>query len=408
MMWGILFWAVVGAYLVPSPDKFSHTVTRGLWGAFRGWANPEYAATKTAKATKAGKGKAGWLANLAAKAGMGKAGRSRAAQGSRWHGMLAGWNAGVTVARQRRTEGKDLWSIGSKFAGRTWGGGESLVVGARRLKDDLAAWYRRQQHAADGPVVQGTVIDDEPEDFIRTDRDPAFTSVSEGGEVHDGPSPYGERPVPLCHRCHERLQTGEAEGISDAVLGLRQIGIGPLDLSGGRTWTCPGCRKTYDATNYPAPSRAGTDLAAEVAEGAPSEGEGAPSNTTTTTTPAFAGDRMNTMSDMSIGELDNLGAMKAEGVDSAGALIAMLGESMAAAKVWGPNFQERWSGTNWGTERIDNAVAMIAEGAEALGSTELMQSGVAELQAAIEEAQGLAEMAAEVKATGDVSSFAEA
>lgn len=430
-MWiSTLIVCAFATWLVVSPDKRSLTASRGLWGAARGWANPEYADTKTAKATKAKAGKS--------KAGKAKARRSGAAQGSRWNGMLAGWNAGVTVARQRRTEGKDLWSIGSRFAGRTWGGGESLVVGARRLRADLGAWYRGRQYAADGPVVQGTVIDDEPETpSARTDRDPA----SEGGEAYDGvrhmtprdsdrydlgvldsdyfgrgvehdidPYGYDKKPprlVTACNRCADKKLAGDVEGLDPEFSreSTKYVFSSRVDFGTGGTWTCPVCGETYDPTTYPRPSKA---LAAMVAGGAPAEGAGAPSNTTNTTTPASAGERMNPMSDMSIGELENLGAMRAEGVDSAGSLIAMLGESIAAAKTWAPGFQDRWAGANWGTERINNAVAMIAEGAEALGTTELMEAGVAELQAALEEAQTLSEMAAEVKATGDVSSFAEA
>ena len=59
-----LSWAIIlglSAYVAAAPDKRTMTASRGMWGAARGWANPEYAATKTAKATKAkaGKSKAG-------------------------------------------------------------------------------------------------------------------------------------------------------------------------------------------------------------------------------------------------------------------------------------------------------------------------------------------------------------
>ncbi|MFD6849752.1 hypothetical protein ACFWC2_31255, partial [Streptomyces diastaticus] len=365
-----------------------------LWGAARGWANPEYADTKTAKATKAKAGKS--------KASKAKAGRSGAAPGSRWGGRLAGWNAGVPVARQRRTEGKDLWSIGSRFAGRTWGGGESLVVGARRLRADLGAWYRGRQYAADGPVVQGTVIDDEPETTTHTERDPA----SEGGEAHDGVrhmSPrdsdrydlgvvhdidfYGydrERPrlVTACNRCADKKLAGDVEGLDPefAREGTKYVFSSRVDFGTGGTWTCPVCGETYDPTTYPRPSK---DLAAMVAAGgAPAEGAGAPSNTTNTTMPAFAGERMNLMSEMSIGELDNIGAVRAE-AEAAGQLIAMLGESIAAAKAWADNLADRWAGADWGTGPLNAAVATVAEGGQALGTTELLEAGVVAFKLAV-------------------------
>lgn len=415
-MWiSTLIVCAFATWLVVSPDKHSLTASRGLWGAARGWANPEYADTKTAAATKAKAGKT--------KAGKGKARRAGAAQGSRWDGMLAGWNAGVTVARQRRSEGKDLWSIGSKFAGRTWGGGESLVVGARRLRADLGAWYRGRQYAADGPVVQGTVIDDEPETPpTRANRDPAFTSVSEGGEVHDSDrydlgvvhdiDPYGydrKRPrlLTACNRCADKKLAGDVEGLDPEFSseGTKYVFSSPVDFgTGGGTWTCPICGETYDPTTYPRPSK---DLAAMAAGGAPAEGAGAPSNTINTTMPAFAGERMNLMSEMSIGELDNIGAVRAE-AEAAGQLIAMLGESIAAAKAWADNLADRWAGADWGTGPLNAAVATVAEGGQALGTTELLEAGVEAIKQAVDEASALADMAAASDASGDVSRFVDA
>lgn len=426
-MWiSTLLVCAFATWLVVSPDKHSLTASRGLWGAARGWANPEYAETKTAKATKAKEGKS--------RAGKAKSGRSGAAQGSRWDGMLAGWNAGVTVARQRRTEGKDLWSIGSRFAGRTWGGGESLVVGARRLRADLGAWYRGRQYAADGPVVQGMVIDDEPETpSAHTDRD----SASKGGEAHDGvryqpvrdsdrydlgvlKSDYFDLGSPFivaCNRCSDKKLAGDVEGLDPAFVRAKTkfyISV-PVDLGPGGTWTCPVCGETYDATTYPRPSEAlaalqaaSKDLAArQAAGGAPAEGAGAPSSTTNTTMPAFAGERMNLMSEMSIGELDNIGAVRAE-AEAAGQLIAMLGESIAAAKAWADNLADRWAGADWGTGPLNAAVATVAEGGQALGTTELLEAGVEAIKQAVDEASALADMAAASDASGDVSRFVEA
>lgn len=402
----VLFWGFA-TWLVVSPDKGSLTASRGFWGAFRGWANPDHAVAKA----KAAEARADESKDGKTKAGKGKAHVSRAAQGSRWHGMLAGWSAGVIVARQRRAAGRDLWSIGSRFAGRTYGGGESLIVGVRRLKTDLAAWYRGRQYAADGPVVQGTVIDNEP-----------MTETRDGVRVEDLASfERGRQPgsfMSVCNRCEARVQAGD-DGVHEFLKHPSNefVSVSPLDLSEGRTFTCPACGETYDASNYPPPpphrpgyrpARGRNDLAADqAAEGAPAEGAGAPSNTTITTTPAFAGERMNLMTEMSIGELDNIGAVRAEAA-AARQLIAMLGESIAAAKAWTDNLSDRWAGADWGTGPLNAAIAMVGEGGQALGTTELLEAGVAAIEKAIEEASSLAEMAAAADANGDVSRFVDA
>ena len=116
---------------------------------------------------------------------------------------------------------------------------------------------------------------------------------------------------------------------------------------------------------------------------------------------------MNLMTEMSIGELDNIGAVRAEAA-AARQLIAMLGESIAAAKAWTDNLSDRWAGADWGTGPLNAAIAMVAEGGQALGTTELLEAGVAAIEKAIEEASSLAEMAAAAEANGDVSRFVDA
>ena len=403
-------WAIIlglSAYVAAAPDRRSLTASRGLWGAFRGWANPQYAAAKTKAAeTKADKGKNG----------KSKARASRAAQGSRWHGMLAGWNAGVTVARQRRSEGRDLWSIGSKFAGRTWGGGESLVVGVRRLRADLGAWYRGRQYAADGPVVQGTVIDDEPDDEpetpTRTNRDPAFTTVSESGEMHDSvrysevvhDSDYYDlgrpRVVQACNRCANKKTAGDVEGLDPALAreDTTFLFSAPLDLTAGRTFTCPVCGETYDATTYPRPSK---DLAAmQAAGGAPAEGAGAPSPTPSTTNQHKEIKTMN----MQLTELTNVNELDME----LEAIEGVLEETMAGlAKVdeWANLLPERWEATDYSTKGLDQAIAGIPESFSIKAETSALLEQIAVARQEIKAAQEFGEMADSVGATGNVAGF---
>ncbi|MFD7078447.1 hypothetical protein ACFV9G_29845, partial [Nocardioides sp. NPDC059952] len=231
------------------------------------------------------------------------------------------------------------------------------------------------------------------------------------GVVHDIDF-YGydrERPrlVTACNRCADKKLAGDVEGLDPefAREGTKYVFSSRVDFGTGGTWTCPVCGETYDPTTYPRPSK---DLAAMVAAGgAPAEGAGAPSNTTNTTMPAFAGERMNLMSEMSIGELDNIGAVRAE-AEAAGQLIAMLGESIAAAKAWADNLADRWAGADWGTGPLNAAVATVAEGGQALGTTELLEAGVEAIKQAVDEASALADMAAASDASGDVSRFVEA
>lgn len=329
----LIFWGLV-TWLVVAPDKMSHTATRGLWGAARGWANPTYAATQ-------------------AKAGRGKAGRSGAAQGSRWAGMLAGWRKGVRVARQKRANGKDVWSRGSYVAGRVWGGTSNLRAGVRRIPSYIAAWRADRAAKKGAPTVQGFVVD-EP---------------AEPAEEAEKASPNGETP--------------DASG--DEPPAASEVVQGEVVTSG-----------TTD------------DLAADqAAGGAPAEGAGAPNNTTNTTEPAFAGGWKNLMSDMPIGELENLGSARAE-MGAADPLAEMLGEAMAAAKAWGTGLPDRWSGAGWGTAAINDAIAMIVEGVDALGTAEPLMAGIDALKKALEEAGSLGEVAAEHQAEGDIGRFVDA
>lgn len=86
-------------YLFVSPDPLSLAVTRGTAGAARGAATGRTPSSKKRKP------------------------RGRA--------LLAGWREGITAARTRREAGRDLWSVGSRGAGRVAGGTASIAKGIR-------------------------------------------------------------------------------------------------------------------------------------------------------------------------------------------------------------------------------------------------------------------------------------
>lgn len=137
MLWGVIFWSAI-VYLVVSPDKTSLAASRGLWGAARGFAKPGHTSSK--------------------------GGRPGATQGprGRFAGLLDGWREGIRVARQRRANGKDLWSRGSYLAGRAWGASESIRAGVRRIPAQAAAWRAERAAKKGAPTVQGEVIDPDP------------------------------------------------------------------------------------------------------------------------------------------------------------------------------------------------------------------------------------------------------
>lgn len=156
MLWGILFWSAI-VYLAVSPDKTSLAASRGFWGAVRGFAKPGRTSSKN--------------------------GRPGAAQGprGRFAGLLDGWREGIRVARQRRANGKDLWSRGSYIAGRAWGASESIRAGVRRIPAQAAA--RRAERAAKkgSPTVQGEVIDPDPMTDEPTTHRPGHTEAGTTG-----------------------------------------------------------------------------------------------------------------------------------------------------------------------------------------------------------------------------------
>ena len=462
MLWGVLFWAAI-TYMVVSPDKTSLAASRGFWGAVRGFAKPGRTSSKN--------------------------GRPGATKGprARFAGLLDGWRDGVRVARQRRANGKDLWSRGTYVAGRVYGGAGSIRAGVRRLKLDLGVWRAKRAAKKGGPTVEGFVVDEQP----TTSEQP---KTSPGGEASDAPAgESAEDPVArprrrrqpfqgmgrrshdwVCLPCFDEIQD-ELQATRPSfrpryLLDARPVLVADLmeDLVDA-DHTCARCDKPF-AELYPAAANnayahhiAGPegnnraycgldfsapafgqlmsladhpecdaccsfcrvrataeattadrdvvqgevvaiaptkDLAADqAAEGAPSEGEGAPS---TTTKPAMAGEE-NTMS-INTTELESLDAVAAE-VERAQQMCAALAETLEATKAWAQGLIDRWGGTNWGTDEIDTGVAEAADAVSTLGDTEPLDMALRSISTAVHNARSLAEVADEVGAKGSIDAF---
>lgn len=350
MLSTLIFWGFV-TWLVVSPDKASLSASRGLWGAVRGFANPQRTTEPVDKADdKVKRPKI----------------RPEAAQGSRWAGLLNGWNRGVHVARQKRANGRDLWSRGSYVAGRAWGGSANLRAGLASIKPTISAWRAKRAAAKGSPTVEGEVIDPDPTEH------PA-------GDVDDNDQDQADPAA------------GQESGADDVDV---EQGEGPTVVQGEVI-------ATRDSNE---------DLATDPAAGAaPSEGEGAASTTTNTenttgntTEPAAAGEE-NTMGIDST-ELESLDAVAAE-VEKALQMCAALTETLEAAKAWANGLADRWSGTGWGTRDLDTGVATAADAAASLGDTEALEAALRSISAAVENARTLAEHAENIEAQGPIDAF---
>lgn len=423
---------VIGAvsYVALAPDKRTLAASRGAAGAVRGWRNVRRPSSKPGWGKKATR-KGTWKVDMAP-----------------WRGALAGWHEGVRVARERRAEGHDLWMIGTRFAGRAWGGGESLVVGTRRLKSDLAAWRRRRQYAADGPVVQGSVVTDVTDaTFTATDEPDASGNDDQQvvqGVVIDQDDEYVD---PLTRIDRDLKQFNEDRTLTWAEIEANhgtpgriwacfacydlilqndpRLPYAPDDPGKGSFfwvsdgWDCQVCgvlddgpyarafpvRADDDGTGpYAAPSP--DDLAAQPAESAPAEGAGALTPTSDTTNPpVFAGitKEINTMN-MQLTELTNVHELDSE----LEAIEGALEETMAGlGKIdeWANLLPERWEATDYSTKGLDEAIAGIPESFSIKAETSALLEQIAVARQEIKAAQEFGEMADSVGATGNVSGF---
>jgi hypothetical protein len=130
--------------------------------------------------------------------------------------------------------------------------------------------------------------------------------------------------------------------------------------------------------------------------------ENAPHGASTTSASAGGIEKENEMKDIT--ELESLDAVEAE-TRAASQMCADLDEALTAVKAWSAGLADRWAGTDWGTRDLDAAVSNVAEAAGSLGDAEALAAGLAQVQASVDKARGLGELAAEVGAQGDVGRF---
>jgi len=103
-------------------------------------------------------------------------------------------------------------------------------------------------------------------------------------------------------------------------------------------------------------------------------------------------------------ELDGLDAVSRE-VETAIPMLEQLGEAVAQINEWAARLPERWAGTEWGTKALDEALGTAPEAAQGLGSTEQLMELMHAVQAALDEARALGEVAAEKGAYGTTTAF---
>lgn len=300
-------------YLIVSPDRVSLALSRGFTGAARGAATG-----KTPKSRK-------------------KSPRQRA--------MLDGWREGVTAARARRESGRDLWSRGSRGAGRVAGGTTSL---ARGIRDSIPG---RRNRAAE-PALS---TDEAAPDAAPSSRGWAF--------------PRRVRPP-------RTAPTSDASGLVVDQAGNTVTPEPAIDAPKAPEATTP---KTPEVAPTPVP-------------------EQAPTGATTTTA-------LNGAKPMSLGntELSTIDDYEKE-LKAVEAAVGLVAEAMDTVRKWGINLPERWDAAGWGTAGLDRSVQNIAELVGALKMPALAEA-FALARGEVTKARGLGEAADAVKARGRTEAF---
>jgi hypothetical protein len=327
-------------YLVASPDRLSLALTRGLSGAARGAATG-----KTPKSRKSSP-------------------RRRAA--------LAGWREGVTAARQRREAGRDVWSRGSRGAGRVAGGTVSL---ARGIRNTIAA---RRARSAD------TSSDNAP------DLDAPDAASSRRGWT--GP------------RLVRRPRTAPTSEASGAVVDQDGNDITPPAGEGAKPEpakpeTVPAHPESRPEAAKDTPTPKTPETALEPApEPAPAGAINPNPHSNNTTAP-------NGAEPMSLGttELSNIDDYEKE-LKAVEAAVQLMAEAMTSVRTWAVNLPDRWTAANWGTAGLDRSVADIAETVGALRMPAVAETfSIAKSE--VTKARGLGEAAASVQARGKTEAF---
>ncbi|WP_433169900.1 hypothetical protein [Kribbella sp. CA-247076] len=317
-------------YLVAAPDRVSLALTRGLFGAARGAATG-----KTPKARK-------------------KSPRQRA--------MFDGWREGVAAARTRRDAGRDLWSRGSRGAGRVAGGTASLARG-------IHGTVRARRNRADVDQPSSSTDDAAPKAsrgwaFPRRVRRPRTAPTSDAsGLVVDQD---GNSVTPDPEQAPEPAPTAP-EAVPDAAPRAPESTTAP---------------KTPETALTPAPESAPTGATT--------------TNTNTAPNGAIAMSLANT-------ELSNIDDYEKE-LKAVEAAVGLVAEAMDKVRKWGNNLPERWTAAGWGTAGLDRSVTNIAETVGALKMPAVAEAFAA-ARTEVTKARGLGEAAEAVKARGKTEAF---
>ncbi|MFD7161679.1 hypothetical protein ACFV9C_44340 [Kribbella sp. NPDC059898] len=327
------------AYLFVSPDRFSLALSRGIFGAARGAA--------TGKNPKTRK----------------KSPRERA--------IVDGWREGIAVARARREAGRDLWSRGSRGAGRVAGGTASLFHGVQGL---VAARRARSSEQGSNAVDDTTPSTDSPD---------------------AGPSRRGWT-IPSPVRRPRSTPTSDAAGLvvdQDGNDVTPKTGKGPQAVADEP--------KTGPATPEQTPEAPNADLAPKTPETAPQPAPEAPSSAPDTTPSNTSRIGVIRMPNPNV-ELNNLADLD-QYLKALENVFKDLGEAAERVKKSGKHLSSQWEGTKWGTRDLDRAVNDITEAIATfkVPATEPFAAG----RRAIAAARAVGESIDNVKARGETTAF---
>ena len=426
----VLFWAGVISYLGAAPDKYTLAGTRGLAGAVKGFNSARRSGNGK---KKSGRGRPGSTSKADSSAGSSS---GAPAASSPWRGALAGWHDGIQAARDRRSNGQDLWSRGTWLAGRIYGGGESMVMGVRGIRPGLAAW-RNKRHAK----AAGAVGDDHAEEAPTSDEAEQPRAEQPRAEQPRAEQPRSDYPGGKArHPAYATLWAGVIADEADRLEALtgRPVGNGdvhatanpgptnllvagekyrqelrklgePLPELGvwnliahararlGRT-----SRLTSDVTVTQVEDDPSASAAQPAEGGAPSEGEGAP--ITTIAGVLLAGSTKENNMGMRVTELSNPDEVEAEVVEVEAALEAVV-IGLRELSEWATHLPERWAGTEWSTAGLDAAIAGVPESFQILIQADTALEQFAVVRSEIGKARAAGEQLAEVGATGRVEGF---
>jgi hypothetical protein len=103
-------------------------------------------------------------------------------------------------------------------------------------------------------------------------------------------------------------------------------------------------------------------------------------------------------------ELNNLDSVEAE-VKTVKEILEGVNEALGIVRDWAENLADRWSGTDWETTELNDAVSAVSDSAASLGDPEPMDVALTAALAGVEKARGLGEVAGEAGASGDLGAF---